>query len=253
MSQGDHKLKVWNSILKTSLSLPGARIDRSAFLKSQLSPHFSPDIVAKAIEGRPAAAGIPMDKIDDIAASCIGWHTVQVSTISFVTGLPGGWWIAGTIPADLAQFYWHSIVTCQKLAYLYGWPELIDDDQGATTDDETLMRMTLLIGVMMGAQGAARIVTEFAERFAMEVARRLPREALTKYGLYNFVKQIAKWISIQVTKNSFAKGLSRVIPIVGGIVSAAVSAATFIPMANRLKDHLKTLRFAQPNGPNLEP
>ena len=34
--------------------------------------------------------------------------------------------MVGTVPADLAQFYWHTLVLAQKLAYLYGWPDLSD-------------------------------------------------------------------------------------------------------------------------------
>ena len=238
----DPKWQAWRSLLKASMAIPGARVDRASFLRSQLRSQFSEDHVQKAIESRPALAGIPRDKIDEIAASCIRWHVVKVSTISFVTGLPGGWWIAGTIPADLAQFYWHAVVLSQKLAYLYGWPDLLDEGE---VDDETLLRVTLFVGVMMGAQGANRVLAELAERLAVEVTRRLPRQALTQYGFYNLAKQIGKWIGIRINKGIFARGLSRVIPIVGGVISAGVSAALMRPMAHRLKGHLRELRFAR--------
>lgn len=239
--EDDPRWRVWRALLAASLSIPGARIDRAAFLRSQLQPHFSEAIVEIAVKERPAVAGIPRERIDELADSCIRWHVLMVSSMSFVTGLPGGWWIAGTIPADLAQFYWHAVVLSQKLASLYGWPGLLDE-QGV--DDETILRMTLFVGVMMGAQAANRALAELAERFAREVARRLPRQALTKYGLFNLAKQIGKWVGIQITKSSFSRAISRAIPIVGGFVSAGVSAAMMIPMARRLKNHLRTLRYA---------
>ena len=37
--------------------------------------------------------------------------------------------MAATIPADLAQDFWHAIVLSQKLAYLYGWPDLLEDGE----------------------------------------------------------------------------------------------------------------------------
>jgi hypothetical protein len=230
--------------LTATLLILGARIDRAAFLRSQLSPHFPEAIVEKAVEQRPAAAGIPRETVDKLAESCIRRHVVLVSSISFAVGLPGGWWIAGTIPADLAQFYWHAVVLSQKLAYLYGWPDVLEEQSGI--DDETILRITLFIGVMMGVNGANRVLAELAERIAMEVARRLPREALTKYGMFNLAKQIGKWIGLRITKSSFARGISRVIPIFGGVVSAAVSSAMMIPMANRLKEHLCGLRYTEP-------
>jgi len=239
----DRKWRVWRALLRASLSIPGARVDRPAFLRAQLRPYVPDTIVEKAVNERPALAGIPRDLIDRLADSSVRWHVAEVSAISFVTGLPGGWWVAGTIPADLAQFYWHAVVLSQKLAYLYGWPELLDEDNGV--DDETILRITLFVGVMMGAQAANRSLAELAERFAAEVARRLPRQALTQYGLYNVAKQIGKWIGIQITKSSFSRALSRVIPIVSGFISAGLSAAFMIPMARRLKGHLRTLRYAR--------
>jgi hypothetical protein len=238
----DPQWRMWRALLKASLSIPGARVDRAAFLRAQLAPYCSEEMVEQAVKERPAVAGVPRETVDRLSHSCIRWHVAGVSAVSFVTGLPGGWWITGTIPADLAQFYWHAIVLSQKLAYLYGWPDLLDEERGL--DDETILRVTLFVGVMMGAHAANRSLAELAERIAMEVAKRLPRQALTQYGLYNVAKQIAKWIGIQITKNSFSRALSRVIPVLGGFISAGVSAGFMISMARRLKDHLRTLRYA---------
>ena len=153
--------------------------------------------------------------------------------------------MAVTIPADLAQFYWHAIVLSQKLAYLYGWPDLLKEDEA---DEETKAKITLLIGVMMGAQVANKVISEVAERFASEIARRLPRQALTRTAYYPLIKQISKWIGINVTKNTFARSVSKFVPIVGGLVSAGVTAAMMKPMAKRLKNHLRELRLAHPDG-----
>jgi uncharacterized membrane protein len=241
--EDDRKFQIWKSLLKASLKIPGAKVDRAAFLRSQLKSRFDNETIVKAIKTRPALAGISEAEINEIVHGCIGKHVIEVSGISFLTGLPGGWWIAGTIPADLAQFYWHALVLCQKLAYLYGWPSLLEKDD--EIDDETMLRLTLFIGVMMGANGAARVVAEFAERFSMEVMNRLPRAALTKGGIKNLAEQVGKWIGIQITKNSFSRILVKIVPVLGGVISASISAGMMIPMANRLKDHLKKLKFAK--------
>ena len=149
----------------------------------------------------------------------------------------------GTIPADLAQFYWHALVMAQKLAYLYGWADLLD---GGEIDEQTEILLTLLIGAMMGAQAAQRGLSELAQRFAKEFVRRLPRQALTKYAMYNLTKQVGKWIGVSITKATFARGISKVIPVVGGVMSAGLTAGMMFPMAKRLKNHLKGLQFAKP-------
>jgi hypothetical protein len=103
----------------------------------------------------------------------------------------------------------------------------------------------VFIGAMMGAEGASRVIDLVAKRSSIEVAKRLPRQALTKYGVYTVAKQVGRWIGVQVTKSSFSRVLAKIIPVLGGIISASVSVAMFLPMANRLKDHLRGLRFAK--------
>lgn len=231
---------VWNRVLRSALKLPGARVDRAAYLRKELSKVFSEDTVQKAIETTPAKAGIPSSAIRAIAQSSIKWHRTGVSATSFATGLPGGWWVAGTVPADLTQFLWHVVVILQKLAYLHGWPQLFDDKD--ELDDETLLRVSVFIGVMFGAATAGKILGDLAERLSGEVLKRLPEKALTKWGLYNLSKQVAKWIGIKLTKHSFARVLARVIPVVSGFISGGITWVSFSTMSNRLRKHLEKLR-----------
>ena len=152
--------------------------------------------------------------------------------------------MAGTIPADAAQFYWHALVLAQKLTYLYGWPDLLEEGK---IDEDTELHLTLLIGAMMGAMTARRGLAELAERFAGQIAHRLPRQALTKTVYYPLVKKVAKWIGIKITKRTFAGGVAKVVPVMGGVLSAGVTAVMMRPMAKRLKNHLRTLRYALPD------
>ena len=186
--------------------------------------------------------------IDKVADACIRFHVIRASGISFAAGLPGGWWAAGTIPADLVAFYREAIILAQKLAYLYGWPDLLDEGE---VDHHTKEILTLLIGSMLGAQAANRAITEISTRFAKQVATRLPRKALTQYAIYNVAKQVAKWIGIKVTKSTFARAISKVIPLIGGVLSAGVTASVMRPMAKKLKNHLKTTMYAHPREAEL--
>lgn len=226
-----------------ALALPSAKVDRANFLRSQLHNHCDEATVLRAIEDRPANAGISPDLIDELANSVIKSHVIKASGISFAAGLPGGWAMAGTIPADTAQFFWHATTLAQKLAYLYGWPDMLKDGE---VDEETKLQLTLLVGAMLGAAQANKVIAEAARRIAEEVVRRVPRMALTKTAWYPIIKQVAKWIGISITKTTFARGASKVVPIVGGAISAGVTAATMRPMAKRLKKHLRGLALAKP-------
>ena len=153
--------------------------------------------------------------------------------------------MAGTVPADLTQFFWHTVVILQKLAYLYGWPELLGED--SELDDETLLILTVFIGVMLGAESSAKILGDLAERLAAEVLKRLPREALTKWGLFRLAREIAKWIGIKLTKEAFARYLSKLVPILSGIISGTITWISFSLMTNRLATHLESLPLAGGN------
>src|SRR3989454_4064681 len=237
---------VWNSVLRTALGLPGVKVDRKAFLRRALSKHVTEKVLQSAIDPSPAKAGVSKNTIRRIATASIKWHRAGVSSVSFASGLPGGWWIAGTVPADLTQFFWHILVILQKLAYLYGWPELFSEDSELELelDNETLLILTVFVGVMLGAESAAKVLGDIAERATAQVLKRLPRETLTKWGLYRLAREVAKRIGIRLTEDSFARYLSRIVPILGGIISSTVTWISFSLMTGRLAAHLESLPLA---------
>ncbi len=49
-----------------------------------------------------------------------------------------------------------------------------------------------------------------------------------------------------MTKEVFAKGVAKVIPVVGGFVSGGLTFASYKPMAKKLKKYLSELKTADP-------
>lgn len=235
-----NEVTIWNKVMGAALSMPGVKVDRNDFLKKELKNYCSPEQLNLAISSRPIN-GVSKEIIDRIANACINSHTTKVTTISAVAGIPGGFAMAGTIPADMAQYYWHVFVLAQKLAYLYGFPDLRDEN-GNLTDTASDM-LTLFVGVMMGASAANQAIKGLAKEFAKQVIKRLPQKALTKTMYYPIIKQIAKWIGVKLTKDTFAKGLGKVIPILGGVISGGLTLATFRPSAKRLQHKLQEEMF----------
>ena len=231
------------SVIKAAMALPGARVSRTSFLRDQLRPHCTEEQVTRAIDSNPAAADIPKGKIGKIADSVIKSHIIKAAGGSFATGIPGGLAMALTIPADTLQFVWHSIVIAQKLAYLYGWPDLMQDGE---PDEETQFRMLVLMGSMLGIGEASHLLAEIAKKFADTVGHELPKKALTKIAGYPLLKRILKWFGIKLTKGTFARGVSKLIPIVSGVIGAGATVLALRPMAKNLKNHLCTLDFAKP-------
>jgi hypothetical protein len=154
-----------------------------------------------------------------------------VTAISFAGGVPGGWWIAGTIPADLVQYFWHVLVVAQKLAYLHEWPSLFGDEVNV---DDTKLVLTLFVGVMLGVQGASEALGGFSTA------------AFTKLALYRAAKVVKRLIAASLTKKGFAESIGRAVPLVGGVVAGTFTWMAFGKGCQRLLEHLEPQPPAKP-------
>lgn len=229
------EVAIWNKVMSSALAIPGVKVDRESFLRSAFRQYCTKDELEKAIKN-PVDV-LPQKLIDNLADSCINNHLIKVSSISFFAGIPGGLTMAATIPADMANYFWHALVLAQKLAYLYGIQNLCDEN-GIMTETTQEM-LTLLLGVMMGVSTANEVITNASRAIAVQTVKRLPQKALTKTFWYPFIKSIAKALGIKLTKQSFAKAVGKIIPVVGGVFSMGLTAATFRPAAKRLQKKLR--------------
>ena len=223
----------WDKVMNLALSMPMVKVDRTAFLTKEFSMYDNADQLR---DKRPIDL-FDAEAIERAARGVINSHLTTATVTSTAAGIPGGLAMAATMPADIAQYYWHVLVVAQKLGYLYGWPDLLDD-KGQITEG-TRNVLTLFVGVMFGAQAASKLVGEIAKRVSLQAAKRLPQQALTKTMYYPVVKQVAKWIGVKMTKDTFGKSVGKAIPILGGVLSGAITAFSFKPMAEKLQKHLR--------------
>ena len=230
------EIQVWKKVMSTALAMPGVKVDRNQFLESILRRYCTEAQVKLAQSVSPLKI-ISRQDIDRIANSVISSHVKQVTVVSAAAGLPGGVALAATIPGDIAQYYYHVFVLSQKLAYLYGYPDLLDEDGNAT--DDTINLLTLFTGVMMGAAIANNGIREVTKQLASTVVKRLPHKALTKGVIYPIVKKIAYMLGYKLTRESFSKGVGKLIPFVGAFVSGGLTYVTFRPGAKKLQKTLQ--------------
>ena len=227
-------------IMKRAASLKVVKIDRVEFLRTTLKK-YSPEVDASmAVETSPIEAGVAPRDLDEIALNVIDFETKKCAGLSFLAGIPGGVALAGTVPADLAQYFAHVMRVEQKLAYLYGWQTFLNPED--EVDDETLMKLIVLMGIMLEVGGVANSVTKFATDVAQKsIAKTIERQALTKTFFYTPMKKVLRVLGVNLTKQTFAKGVSKVVPVVGGVVSGGLTYASFKPGAERLRRYLREL------------
>lgn len=246
---GDRELETsgtrFRQALDAAARLPGVRIDRAAYLRTALKRHCTDAQIELAIAQSPAAAGIPLKIITEAANTSIAYETSKVTGISTLAGLPGGIAMAGTVPADLAQYLGHLLRIAQKLAYIYSWPDLFSD-KGDDLDEATESMLILFVGVMFGLQIAQSGVARVAGMVAANVAKRLPQQALTKGVIYPVVKKVAGYLGVSMTKKLFATGIAKAIPVVGAVLSGGLTLSTFLPMTKRLQKNLASLELTKP-------
>ena len=238
MEENAKAVQIWDNALSIVLKIPGALVDRKDFLKRELSLYCKEQQLNDILEGRLKTTEVlTKKKIQKLAKGSIKYHRNIASMASGVAGLPGGFGMAVAIPADMAQYLYHVIILTQKLLYLYGVPDLRNNNE---IDDGTRNIITLFVGIAMGSDKASQGAKKLLEMLAKEVAIRIPRKALTKTTLYNIVKQSAKWIGIKLTKNKLGNALGKMVPLIGFPISASLTYITFTNMSRKLKNHLDT-------------
>lgn len=150
--------------------------------------------------------------------------------------------MAATIPADIAQFYAMDLRMAQQIAYLYGEPDLFRN--GLPDDEQVRNQLTIFCGVMFGVSGAVSLARAASAKIGKQIMSTLPKKALTKALYYRLIKSIAKVLGIKMTKQVFARGVSKFVPLLGGAVSGGMTYAMMRPMGNRLIVTLDEAHFA---------
>lgn len=218
-------------LLGKILQVPGVRFNREAFLREQFK-NASPQDLELIIKEGPEAAGYDRKTLHMMARNRVYKWTMASSGASFLAGLPGGFTMAATIPADMVQFYALALRAAQEVAYIYGEDDLWSDNM--PDDEKVTNQLILYCGVMFGVTTASSAIRVLASQLGKATLKRLPQKALTKGVVYPVVKSIARTLSVRMTKSIFSKGVSRVIPVIGGAVSGGITWASMRPMGMRL-------------------
>lgn len=191
-------------IIRLSFKIPGIHVTRASFLQKELYKNHPQAVIDKAIATTPAKAGISAAEINHIADEVIIYERNCVSGISTALGVPGGFTMAVTIPADIIQYYGYTLRAAQKLLYLYGFPEVNSGEDKIQLDTETVNQLSVCLGVMYGVAGANNAIKAMANALSIGIEKKLLNAALTKGTFYPLVKAIAKWFGIKMTKSIFA-------------------------------------------------
>ncbi|WP_282675702.1 EcsC family protein [Lactococcus lactis] len=236
-----NKESVALNVINESLKLPFIKVDRSDFLTKTFSNKI--DDMPKLFKEGPQAF-FSKEELDRIASNVINSNVLKSSSISFASGLPGGVAIAATIPADMAQFYGYSLKLAQEISYVYGYQNIWANQDELTEDAKNTL--ILYLGIMFGVSSAGSTIRILSNKLALQALKQLPNKTLTKHLYFTILKKVLAIFGTKLTKATFAKGVSKVIPVVGGVLSGSMNYLSLKPMANKLKDELgKSVNYTQ--------
>lgn len=222
---------VFEMFLNGISSFKGVAVDRDQFLYSTFKKYSQEDIQSIISLG-PPQAGVEKEEIDRIADKIIRKSKWSTTGVSFLTGMPGGFAMAATLPADILQFYLQAFILLQKLMFLYGqWDDDFFDSVGEMTEDARNVTI-VYIGYMLGVEAATKVVGNIVAKATSRgfIIKTLIKSALGR----EMIIKIVRAIGIKSTAKAVSAG-SKTIPILGAVVSGGITLISFAPMANRLK------------------
>jgi len=225
-----NSLRIWNKLLGAILEIPGAKVNWTKFLESELRQYCDESTFNDVLDGSIASyEAISKTLLEKIANQRIKYNKNRASASSFIMGLPGGIAIAATLPADIVQYYYFLFKTAQELAYLYGFPDFCDADGELT--ERSLNTLTILIGVMSNDTTMTAGLKFLSKQFF---------DQMPKAVLYDIAREAAKTLGVRISQRSFARSITKFVPVLAGIGSGVITWSSFMSAANRLKKRLQT-------------
>lgn len=233
--------ETWKSLLNMILAMPGAKINRTEFLSNVFNSE-SPEVIKRILE-EPITSVVSVETLEKAAQHVINVQTFKVTSLSTIAGIPGGLAMLGTVPADIVNFYYHTIVIGQKLGYLWGFPDMLDDNGNIT--DKGRIILTGFIGVMNKIAAAEQVVKAIAKdlvkRTAGETAERMATKLFMKPVIAQSVEQVAKKLSLQIASKSSVRLVNKLIPVISGVICGTMTYASFKNQAKKLNLNLRSI------------
>lgn len=234
-----------DDVIRQVLKIPFVKINRSKFLKKELVKYYPETIINQAIQHNPAYAGIERKHINRIAKKVINYETRRVTTLSLMSGVPGGNKLVVSVSADVIQSFVFILRVIQKLSYLYGFEEFyLNEDK---IDPNTMRQLKIFIGIMFGVRGASTSLRVASETVTHKISKSATKAIMNYKTSLPIVDNMTYLVGERMINQIFLKGVSKVIPIAGGIVTGGLTYASFKLYAHKLKNDFKKLDLSDPN------
>ncbi len=224
------------NFIKTTSNLPLIKIDRDKYLAKEFAVEY-PKLLPLILDKGAYDAGVPDNYIEKVSKNAIKYEVGKSTTMSFLSGLPGGLVGVGAIPADVAQFLGHAIRIAQKLCYIAGMPSFSFGDE--MTDEEAYL-VAVYLGVMFEDKEAILALNTIGKVLGTAAAK--VNFAVTSIIGYSVIASLLPKLATKLGSGVFAKTFVKAVPIIGGAVSGSITYVNLNSMSYKLYKKLKESR-----------
>lgn len=211
-------------LINKLIDLPYVKVDRYSFLTKEFGSKYE-ELLPTIFEKGPYKAGVPIDVIRKKCEDAIKNETLKATGASFIAGVPGGFAMFGTVPADTLQFMSHALRICQQISYLSGIKTSpIEEIENAASNE-----ILVYLGIMLGVEGAHVLLTQLTK---------IAGKKITVNTLTPLLQKIATQVGFKLTVKTTGNAISKVVPILGGALSGLLTYATLKPMSKRLQEKI---------------
>ena len=218
--------------IKAAMSIPGVKVDRDSFLQNNFRKYGS----TERLGSQSTREIYSIKEIDEVANAVVKRHLAEVTALSAASGLPGGLWAIPASIGDLSLFYAQVLITAQKLAYVYGMPDILNGKDDI--DDNAYRTLIILLGIAAGVEGASQMFAKIAEA-AIKNAAKKAAEKPAANAIAKVVVKILEFLGKKATGKAVGNFIKKGIPIASAVISGVFTYASFRPMSRRLKKELK--------------
>lgn len=221
------------SMVEKVTKLPMVKVDREKYLVELFNPRN--EVEKKELLEQGPHKLYDLEVLRNIANKEVSSMTNKTSLLSAGTGLASNPYLAaGLGAADISQYYGSLINMLQKISYIFGQGDFFDVDNNIS--EENKQKIMLYLGVMFGIGIGGRAFSAISRVAGKNIGKKLASSPLTKTVWYPVLKKIGPIIGAKITKDSFGRGVSKTIPLLGAAISGGMTYATFKPMGKKLVD-----------------
>lgn len=212
------------------------KVDREDYLRHRLGHSCTPEEIEAAIATTPVEA-IGKVRTNKLINRCIWRHSAITALCSAAAAFTSNTYLQIVmIVFDMLQFQLFTYIVVQKLLYLHGYHDLVDEEGKAC--EKAAVMLSAISLLMIGRHKVGNLMKKVFKSAAKKVIR-----AYTRVGgrviLTNLLRQCFKWLGVTVTRDTLTLSATILIGVTCSILAGIISFWLFFPMCKRLNRRME--------------